>query len=517
MNRPFFVAASLLLGASLRSTGAIAQPNVAPDAKPRMPSFSVAELEEFLDGRTLLTLDLQNATLEQVAAALGESSGQKITVRPTREISVIRREGAPPFTPPPVPLFTLSTSQKPFWEALRALQLDARRAAETANALDPQPGFSRRPVPHSVGLQPNLQEGWWLQADNALADGRAVAAWPFLIVATDIKRSQEAKLSEAGLREIESWPAFSAFPPRLAREKTPVQVADAPKIPVPEAKRWLERLMLSGQAYADPKLNPTGLRCEVEEAIDDKGNDLRLADENALNGFGSSFFPNNAGTPLQIPLRSQPGMGKRLVRLRGVLRFNLVTRSQHWETTQLDTPIEGTVFQNGGEFKVQFKGLEKSNEGWSANFSAESRGAHLEQMWHERANRRSTSGPGFGSFMELRSILSFQGVPNIRLVDDSGRVFEPSGGGSISALSPQGGDAAKSAVASLDTSPVPPDAAQNWRYEEKREIRFNSRFDPTTGTRITIGKPTKLVLDLPLERREVSVPFEFTDLPLPPS
>ncbi len=548
MNRLHLSAIFLPLGIATCRISASAQPDVLPEPKTRVPALSITELEKLVGGRTTLSLELQNAPIEAVAAAMSASSGQKIEARPASAFAPIQREGRPAFQAPPLPLYSFSAAKTPFWEALRALQLAARRAAETANALDSKPRFSRGDVPNSVGLQKS-PAGWFVQPDTSLTTGRAVAAWPFLLVATDIRRSQEAKFSQEGLREIETQGAFATFRAN-ADEKKPV----VPAAPTPEADRWLDGLMLNGQSYLDPKLKPSGLWCEVVEATDDKGNDLRLSAGDALSTIGSFFSFGGAGTSLRIPLRSRPGMGKRLVKLRGVMHFNVVTRSQHWETTQLDTPIQGTVFQNGGEFKVSFDGLKKSGEGWAAGFSAESRGAHLQRMWEEAFNSRAAPGsrPGAsmmpGSSRRMGNVISFEGVTNIRLIDDAGRVFEgndigsnngffttttsatrgmsgfgsvmSNGDGIINSFSlqnivPPPGGATSPGAASLDASPVPPDAAQNWIYKESKNIGFRS--DSATGERISIGKPVKLILDLPLERREVSVPFEFTDLPLPPS
>lgn len=542
---PFSALALCLAGCP---TLALAQPT-APLARPKTPLFSVAELETFLGGRTLVTLDLKDATLEQVAAALGQSSNQKIELRAVAPPRTPRRvvEGAAPVAPP---LFNFSTSKTPLWVALRDWQLAAREANELAAeaalanpiAATATSRSTSEIVPNSLGLTKNAT-GWWLQNDTSLADGRAIAAWPFLVIATDLKRNQDASLTQAGLRDIK--PAKPTAAPALAAPEVAPKLL--PKVPTPEIERWSDRLTLSGQVLIDPKLLPSALRCEVLEARDDKGNDLRYAGEFAIRktkaplGSSDDSRSINSGLGFEIPLRSKPAMGKRLVKMRGVLRFNVVTRSQHWETAALDKPIGGAIFQSGGEFGVQFDGLEKSSSSdmLVANFSAQSRGAHLERMWRDRPatatimrgiNDWSSSGSGqnfassfvvgdaIGGGGSWGNILDFQGTPNMTLVDENGVEFNLSPGLQITKLERKTPGAPSTTIPTPDISPQPPeDVAQNWSYSEKRNIYFHTPYDPVAGARVKMGRPAKLILDLPLERREVEIPFEFTDLPLPPS
>lgn len=511
MNRPILYAAPLFFAVGLWQSGALAQP--APPKVPTPSTYSLTELERFLGGRTLVTLDLKDATLEEVAAALSQASGQKITAE---SLPPMRMPGAVDI--PPAPLFTLSATQTPFWEALRGWQIAARRAAEKAKALDTpvtnSPMWSSN-VPNSVGIRRDRTRSM-LRFDNSLADGRAVAAWPFLLIAADLERTQKARLSETGLRELE-LPPISPFS-RVAGANAPAATPLTTQTPVVEEKRWRDRLVLNAYTLADPKVTPIALRYEVTEAIDDKGNDLRLpVTEDVRQGFSGSYQDFRARPPIQIMLASKPDMGKRLVRLRGVLHFSVVTRVKHWETTQLQTPVEDTIQQDGGGFTVRFKGVKKGSKNnnlneWEADFAAQSRGEHLERFWRNRIESRGSNNGGSG-------ILDFAGVPQMRLVDENGQEFEVGGISSAFSLgsdNPQTGVTTPASI-SIDVSPVPPDAAQNWKYTEERGFGFRAPFAWTPGEAITMGRPAKLIVDFPIERREISVPFEFTDLPLPPA
>ena len=48
--------------------------------------------------------------------------------------------------------------------------------------------------------------------------------------------------------------------------------------------------------------------------------------------------------------------------------------------------------------------------------------------------------------------------------------------------------------------------------DQKMEYRYNfNRF----GGEARIGQPAKLIWDIPIETKEVAVPIEFRDLPIP--
>jgi hypothetical protein len=119
-------------------------------------------------------------------------------------------------------------------------------------------------------------------------------------------------------------------------------------------------------------------------------------------------------------------------------------------------------------------------------------------------------------------VIDFSGVPEIKLVDDAGRTFTARQGRRMYHLqgsNPLLGTTPPAAV-NLDTSPVPDDVALNWTYTEEHKMTFDG-IDRATlvglSQRTRIGKPVKLIVDFPVERRDISVPFEFTDLELPPS
>lgn len=515
MIRSLFPTVPILLGALLWQAAAQAQTAQAQLEK-GSPIFSLPELEAFLGGRTLVTVDLKNATLSQVGAALSESTGLKIAPRDHRPSPltnmvmprVIRESGTipppgairfPEVTPPPEPTFTLAATKQPFWEALRDWSIASRDAAEEAKkAALPQNG-PRIPIetmPTSVQVQRRM-DGWELSPGDNLAEGRAVSSWPFLIIGSDLRRVQDGRLTDTGLEELASSPTT-----------TPSQAAATG--PVPNEKRWQDRLLLTALVLPDPKLSPTNLRCEVTEAIDDKGQDLR-APRGETRRFSGSWSISGA-TPQFVLLASRPDMGKRLVRLRGTLGCDIVTRTHHWETTDLTKPVDDVLGGQGGDFKIGYKGMVPNGTTWKITFEAQSRGTHLEQFWKSRSSGQAPATPG--SPRSGGGIFDFTGTPITWLLDGREQKFPPSFNTHFPRLERDGVTATPSA-AEPDFSVLPADVTRNWSYTET----YNFEFRPTvTGPGVLPQTaPAKLTFDFPIERRQISAPFEFTDLPLPPS
>ncbi|RYG66262.1 hypothetical protein EON80_15795 [bacterium] len=476
-----------MIGALLCQGGAFAQPNAADKS-----TYTIEELERFIGGRTLISIDVKNASMKEVAEALSQSTGLKVLpfslpapAPPRLDTNAVAGGkaltapgGAPQVTPVIATLpvqelpfkYSLSTTNKPFWEAMRDWHLEARHAAEAQKkearlkaVAEKKPFYPQSIDTLSFDLW-NIGKEWQMRPGTGLANGRATSNWPLLLIATKMQRTQGADISQTGLEEAPLPDMPRSFP---GDDK----IATLPAESAPEEKRWLDQLALTTYTLADPKLAPTKYRFEILEAFDDIGNDLRPVG-NAVKPFSGT--QTGMGTPIFVMLASKPEMGKKLVKLRGIVHFSVLTRTQHWETDELDKPVTDTVQFDGGEFKINFDGLKPQGNGWSANFSATSQGKHLERFWRSRFGSGNVSqGPSNG-------ILDFSGLPPVRLVDENGLTVM--GSGRVSGFS------IGSKLPRTETRNFPP-----------------------------MAKPVKLIVDFPIERREVSVPFEFTDVPLPPS
>lgn len=550
MKRGQWLTSGFLLLTS--AVAAMAQPPIAvpvnptngePEARqPMAPPISLAELEKFIGGRTTLTLKLKDATIEEVADAMSESSGLDITVRPTPTpfrsnspsipplIPTDRPDGPPPtYTPPPPPRFTLEAKEQPFWEALFAWKGAARaadvaalkEAAATPPVVSPDGRsvrqYAKRTPTVSVEGQPG-QNGLWLSPNSRLPNGRQISTWPMVMVATGIQRSQ------SGLFDPDPFTRQNFVPPALANAPAD---GNRTRAMDDEAVSWSDRLSVSLSAFFDPKLKPQSMQYEVEEAIDDRGNDLRpqlQSNRVGINSSGFSYGPSYFSSSVSINLEARPAMGKQLKKLRGVLHFIVPVRHEKWEISDVKTPTQRNLSRSDGLYQIQFAGLQKATNGWTAKFIVEAQGEKAKQLSGNR-------WPGFlwesGGNFTARYVGSWGGgqqdfgLQGMSLVDDQGRTFIASGSG-VSARAE-----GRVEVPKPNVSPPTP-RTEKYAYRAEQTVTFSSATDANgqpvfgapTGAGAAngeMGMPVKLIINIPVERREVSVPFEFTDLPLPPS
>jgi hypothetical protein len=557
-------------------SGSIAMAQPAGGAPPRgpdgwkLPSLSISELEELIGGRARFTTDFQNARLADIAVEMAQITGFKVTTAPTYEDRPLANGEAP------VELtYSLKSKDKPFWEALLDWQRDAVKAPKNEGSPKNEGASApRRRAPSgrnqdlklfAVRTSGSARRELFLQFGQPLAMGRTLVKWPYVLVGTQLNRTQQATVTETGLQPLPV--AGVAFSPK-GKELTQEISKEAAKTVAEESsddQRWMDEMKLDARVYLDPKIDPIDLRCEIEEAIDDRLNDLRSDVKPTVRTYGSSspLDGTMGGIALDIPLHSQPSMGKKLVKLRGNLRFWVVTRMQHWETKAFTTPINGSIVRDGGGFDVLFKGVTKTPTGWAVGFSAQSEGDHLRNIWERAVSAPQSSFSGRGALgnldpnngflssrasssrasnrVDLRSFQAsssgrnvdfgpgpanglFGSGMNIQLVDDAGKVFARAGREGEVKLGRKDGVAVAEPLA--EGSPLPADIDE-WRYIETANFNFGNLTMPTETTRLPgqlpVEKgvasitPTRLIVDLPIERREVVLPFKFTNLPVPPS
>ena len=473
----WLIPASLFLGYAAQAQPQNPTAMAADERASLTPPMSLADLEKFIGGRTLLSVKLKNVPLAEVASALGQAAGWKITSPPLAQNH-----------------YSLRAQNAPFWEALsdHSRLIRRGRAAKDPSTVD-----------QSQLNDFNLsKEGdkWLLGEAGEMPAGYVSKSWPFLLVGTQLTRTQKAFLGDDEIQIPPKSFDFMPFPPAPAPEfGKPKTEAETPEVP-PE-KRWTDGLDFGISAFSDPKIEARELTVEVLEATDELGNDLRVPLSAQSRNRVLSGGNYGGSTPITLALQSKPKMGKKLVKLRGNLRFLITTKLQHWETTDLQTPVNGNIWQNGGDFETQFSGLKKDAAGdgnWGLTLTAQSRGDHLRRLWNTRA---------------LESFL-FSGW-KMSLTDDKGQNFQ---------FVPRDGHFELSMGAnqapvplSPDRSPLPPDIS-NWKFEGETNFYFvapqNSNSD---APEIKLGQPVKLSIDYPAEQREIVVPFEFDDLPLPPS
>jgi len=215
-------------------------------------------------------------------------------------------------------------------------------------------------------------------------------------------------------------------------------------------------------AYVDPKIDVLELvALHLDEAVDENGNSILINPK-----YGEAL---SAGTGPPGPLRGSirlaysPDTGKRIARLKGSARFALCTKRETWEVADIRNAKDVVRKMSPGTYTI--KGLENQADNPSAyNLSIE-----IEQA---------------GAMRSLTPLTIFSAFPNgPRLLDENGRAYQSGGGG--------GG--------TVGGGP----------------LRYSFRFRDPANEGQKLGPPARLIWNVPVEMKEISVPLEMTDLPLP--
>jgi hypothetical protein len=215
---------------------------------------------------------------------------------------------------------------------------------------------------------------------------------------------------------------------------------------------------LSLRCYIDPKVRIIrGSReAKIEEAVDDKGNSLALPNHN----FENSFTPPWNGSwcwDVSVPLQYRPDMGAKLARLRGSMHFTVITKAQTWDVPEILAAKE--VEKTLPTCKYTIHQVTKNGDSqYTLKITI--------------TTAKDQNGGPMSDFSTLQQ--------QIKLVDANGRSYDTSGGGG------GGGNGT---------------------------VNYEFSFYNSTGG--PLGVPTRLVWEIPIEMKDVSVPIEFNDLPLP--
>ena len=216
-------------------------------------------------------------------------------------------------------------------------------------------------------------------------------------------------------------------------------------------------------ARAEPKLRllRVAYAPNLEEATDDRGNSL-LPEPNANAAADAGGYAIAPGGAWQLPARlSAPAnMGRRIARLRGSFDVSIQTRAE-----QLDVPdivSARGVNKVAGGVRFVIKELRRNGDGWTLDMLARVDGARPDE-WERIQQTLSTA--------------------DIRLLDERGEAFQRTGSSS------SGGP---------------------------EQVEMTVEFSPRAwGRDRKLGEPSKLTWTVPTETRDVRVPFDFKDLPIP--
>jgi hypothetical protein len=217
-------------------------------------------------------------------------------------------------------------------------------------------------------------------------------------------------------------------------------------------------------AFAEPKLRllRAGYMARLDQATDDKGNSL--VPERGLEQAGNGYTTASGGMwSFQIKLAyPQHDAGKRIVSLKGAIDVALQTKFQTIEIG--DITSARNVSKTAGGVRAVVQELKHNGEQYELSI---------------------TIYPDGFAPRDWERVQQSLATPDLRLVDDRGVPFMRSG------FSSSGGNDRLEATMQFVKNP--------WVNAAGRAM----------------GEPSKLLWNIPTESKEISVPFEFVDLPIP--
>jgi hypothetical protein len=208
-------------------------------------------------------------------------------------------------------------------------------------------------------------------------------------------------------------------------------------------------------AFAEPKLRLVRAAgaARVETAVDDNGRSLALPNMD-MNQYGYYQQIGNAWQ-VSVPLADIPNIGTKIAMLKGTIAADLCTRFEHLEVP--DILSARSVEKSVGDARITVLDVSRKGELFELRIRAEMRGSEVE--W---------------SRLPLN---------DIALVDAEGIQLARRG-----------------------TSA----SGKNNTYEATVQFAAGQSQDGKKP-----GDPAKLVWDVPIEVKDVTIPFEFSDIPIP--
>ena len=213
----------------------------------------------------------------------------------------------------------------------------------------------------------------------------------------------------------------------------------------------------------DPKLRVlrAAYTPEVMTAKDENGNSLIRGGFARGEDYRSASWGATWSWDFSVPLVHAPETGKKIALLKGTLRFLVQEKSDVWEIPDIASVKNAERIIPIGKYIVQE--LKKNGkENYELKIAIE----------HDR-----------NIVTHQNMLTDWSGLQAaIRLVDAEGRSYQTSGGGG------GGGDG---------------------------KLQYNLHFFARNDAGQTPGDPVKLIWEIPTSTKEMEVPFEFRDLPIP--
>jgi hypothetical protein len=248
----------------------------------------------------------------------------------------------------------------------------------------------------------------------------------------------------------------------------------------PEASRREDRLMIMLASRLDPKWKPQPMSLSWAnlQVLDAKGRATRATMDPGNMGMASET------SPLAFDAAGIDGGGP--VTLSGELRFLVPTKTEKWEITNLAQAQkqQKSVEVDGEKVLFSFDGVTQTSEGWQIKLSA----AVDPTAPQRHIEREGNSAPG-----EAAATYPIPISP-----------FGVAGAGGIARLY----NAQNAPVAFTDAGTQQNEGRTDAVLQTLSSV--NAEGQPSVGE-----APARLEVDLPLEWREVRLPFEIKNIPLP--
>lgn len=273
--------------------------------------------------------------------------------------------------------------------------------------------------------------------------------------------------AQAG-RGIDAGPCRVAISYLSVSRSHSVSLAEGAKADPNESRS----MHLQGSLQVDPRLRSRilGMLWDVT-ARDDKGRAVKEE-----HNYSQPWLRDNDGGWMSLQLGAPEPDAKALT-LAGAMRLAVVTKSEKWEVSLDAAPGTQKEFKGAGlEATVRFDGMEARRRNWEAAFT-----------WTRKAvgPERIFKGTGeHGQSARLSDWNALHGA--VRLVNDEGETVASS----FSFVEEEVKDGAR--VLEADVSA---------RRPRQGDIEKST--------------PVRAIVEVPLEWREITIPFEMKDLPLP--
>lgn len=241
---------------------------------------------------------------------------------------------------------------------------------------------------------------------------------------------------------------------------TATRVSRSRAVDLPAAAGVHEDFHVHMVARAEPKLRllRVSYTPRLIEAVDENGLSLlqRAGGYSVGSGYGSVGMWN-----LAARLECPPDVGRRIARLRGTIDVSIQTGTELLEVPDIQTARN--VSRVVGTLGITINELTRSGDDWQLRITARPQGASAEEWEHFKQTLTTA---------------------DVRLLDEEGDVLPRS---------------------SYSSSGTP----------ERVELNLTYQSRPQRGNRPAAGEPVRMVWSVPTGTRDLSVPFEFEDLPIP--